>query len=601
MSANLVPRWDLSNVYPGLESPEFEAGFNKIMQQLDDIDAFLTSKLPPASPQADAHILANVAGELIERFNETSRLARTLRAYITSFVSTDSFNKVAMRKLSEFEQVGVRLHKQQILVQQWIGSLQARLDEIIPLNPTTQTHAFFLKETAEQSRYMMSGAEEALAAELSLSGGNAWGKLQGTVTSQISVDFELDGETRKISMPALINLHSHADENVRQRAYQVEMATWKQYKEILAATLNGVKGWVNTLDQRRGRADALHSAIDDARIDRETLETMLGVMHDSFPMLRRYLLAKAARLGKQKLAWWDVFAPSGQMERKYTFGEAQAFILEHFGQFSPDLADFARRAFTSQWIDAEQRIGKRGGAFCMGVPGVEESRILCNFDHSLDQIFTIAHELGHGFHNDCRYKAHKSELQSDTPMTLAETASIMCETIVTNAALANAASEDEELAILETALISDTQVIVDIYSRYLFEKEVFERRLKSELSADELGEIMENAQKATYGEALDERYLHKYMWTWKSHYYRTGLSFYNFPYAFGLLFGLGLYTIYQQQGAAFITEYKNLLASTGEGRAADLAARFGIDLHKPEFWEASFKVLAGRVERYIQL
>jgi oligoendopeptidase F len=219
----------------------------------------------------------------------------------------------------------------------------------------------------------------------------------------------------------------------------------------------------------------------------------------------------------------------------------------------------------------------------------------------LDQVFTIAHELGHAFHGDCMYRAKKTPLQRITPMTMAETASILCETIVFEAALAQTASLDEELALLESSLISDAQVIVDIYSRYLFEQEVFERRAEAELSADELCEIMERAQKSTYGDGLDENYLHKYMWTWKPHYYRSHLSFYNFPYAFGLLFGTGLYAIYQQRGEAFIPDYVNLLASTGEGTAAELAARFDIDIGQQTFWENSIKVIEKRINRYQEL
>ncbi|HMN62588.1 MAG TPA: M3 family metallopeptidase, partial [Anaerolinea sp.] len=307
---------------------------------------------------------------------------------------------------------------------------------------------------------------------------------------------------------------------------------------------------------------------DGARIDRPSLKAMLGTMHNSFPTFRRYFHAKARRLGKEKLAWWDVFAPAGKAERTFSFEEARSFILQNFAAFSPDLEAFARRAFDHRWIDAEQRKGKRGGAFCMGVPGVKESRVLCNFDGSLDQVSTIAHELGHAFHNECMYAAGKTELQQQTPMTLAETASIMCETIVVEAALRQAASPEEELNILETGLIGDAQVIVDIYSRYLFEKEVFERREAAELSPEELCEIMERAQKATYGDGLDERYLHKYMWTWKPHYYSADRSFYNFPYSFGLLFGIGLYALYQQRGPAFVPAYQRLLASTGEAPAA---------------------------------
>jgi pepF/M3 family oligoendopeptidase len=377
------------------------------------------------------------------------------------------------------------------------------------------------------------------------------------------------------------------------------MKAWDTVKEPIAAALNGVKGYVNTLNHRRGREDALHSAIDLARIDRETLETMLAAMKDSFPVFRKYFKKKARRIGKSQLAWWDLYAPMGALSARYTFPQAAEFIVTQFGAFSPELADFAQQAFDKNWIDAEMRDGKRGGAFCMALPKVKESRILCNFDGSLDSVFTLAHELGHGYHNFC--KKDKTILLQSTPMTLAETASIMCETIVFEAAVKAAASPEEELAILETSLISDSQVIVDIYSRLLFETELFERREKTELTVEELCEIMENAQEATYGDGLDERYRHKYMWTWKPHYYRPGLSFYNFPYAFGLLFGIGLYAIYQQRGEDFIPAYKELLASTGEGTAADLAARFGIDIQVRDFWENSLKVIGERIERYTRL
>ena len=345
----------------------------------------------------------------------------------------------------------------------------------------------------------------------------------------------------------------------------------------------------------------MHSAIDMAHIDRQTLEAMLGAMQDSFPMFRRYFNAKAKYLGKEKLPWWDLYAPVGTIKSDFTFDEAKDLILTNFGRFSPRMEAFARNAFEHNWIDAEQRDGKRGGAFCMDVPGVGESRILSNFDGTFDQVSTLAHELGHGFHNDCAVKAGKTEIQKFTPMTLAETASIMCETIVTSALMKEVKNPQEELAILESQLTGDAGVIVDIYSRYLFEKEVFERREKAELNADELCEIMLNAQLATYGDGLDERFLQKWMWTWKPHYYSGGLSFYNFPYAFGLLFATGLYAIYQKRGEPFVNDYIDLLASTGEAPAADLAARFGIDIRTRAFWEDSLKVSAKRVDRFCEL
>ena len=596
-----APRWDLSNVYPSLESKEFQAAFEEYKKQVAAFGKFFKNKLSKANAKTSAKDLAPLVGKAIDQINKIQTLSTSLYYYIYSFVSTDSRNKLAMKTMSEFEQASLPMTQLLTQFTAWLGRFAPKLDQVVKNNKTAAAHAFLLREAAEQSKYLMSEAEEALAAELSLSGGNAFGKLQGTVTSQLAVDFELDGKTQKLPMPALINLRSHPDEATRRRAYEAENQAWETVKETLAACMNGVKGETNSLYKKRGRKDALHSAIDAARIDRKTLDAMLASMKDSFPMFRKYFQAKAKKFGKEKLAWWDVFAPVGKADKEYSFEEARDFILDNFEGFSPELSGLAKRAFDNNWIDAEQREGKRGGAFCMTVPAVKESRILSNFDGSFDQVSTLAHELGHAFHNYCIFKADKTELQRQYPMTLAETASIMCETIVTNAVLSQTSDPQEELALLEAQLNNASQVIVDIYSRFLFEKEVLERRERSELSPDDLNEIMERAQKETYGEGLDERCLQKFMWTWKPHYYSPEFPFYNFPYAFGLLFATGLYAIYQQRGAEFVPDYMNLLASTGEDTAARLAKRFGIDITKRKFWDDSLAIIGKRVDRYCEL
>ncbi|MFL7870919.1 MAG: M3 family oligoendopeptidase [Anaerolineales bacterium] len=596
-----APRWDLTNVYPSLESAEFKGAFDSFKTKVADLGDYFVEVVNKADEKTPPDQLGPIIGEVVDRFNDVFTLSGTLEPYIYSFVSTDSHNKTAKRALSEYEQAHLPLQNLNVQLKAWLGKVAPALDESLERSAAAKAHAFMLREAADQSKYLMSEAEEALAAELNLSGGNAWDKLQGTVTSQLSVDFELDGETQKLPMPALINLRSHPDEETRHRAYEAENAAWDSVRETLAACLNGVKGEVVTLNRHRGRKDALESAIEQSRIDRPTLEAMLTAMQASFPMFRKYFDHKAKLLGKGKLAWWDLFAPVGKTGKSYSFEEARDFVLANFEDFSPELRTFAERAFENNWIDAEMRDGKRGGGFCMDVQSVEESRILVNFDGSQDQISTISHELGHAFHNECAYQFGKTPLQQLTPMTLAETASTFCETIATEAVLAQVTDPMEELAVLDTFLIGAGQVVVDIYSRYLFEKEVFERRETAELSADDFCEIMERAQKAAYGDGLDERYLQKYMWTWKPHYYSVEVSFYNFPYTFGLLFGTGLYAIYQQRGADFVDDYKSLLASTGEAMAADLAARFGIDIRTRKFWDDSLAIIAKRVERYCEL
>ena len=593
--------WDLNSIYPGIATKEFQDDWEELVSQQAVIEQFFAGRSGQEGKPVNAEDLPRQVETLITGLNNALLLGNSLDAYLNLLVAADSFDQAARRKLSEFDPIFTRLRNDVRRFRRYAGEVANALPQILETNPVARAHAFQLREAAERSRYLMSPVEEDLAAELSPSGGNAWRKLQNTLTSQATVDFELDGEVKNLPIPALINLHSHPDEEVRRRAYYAELQVWEQLGEPLAAALNGVKGSYGVLARRRGYPDALHSALEICRIDEETLNALLDAMRGSFPMFHRYLGAKASRLGKAKLPWWDLFVPLGESNKSYSFTDARVFILEHFARFSEDLHGFARQAFDQQWIDAFPRKGKRGGAFCMSINKAKESRVLCNFDGSLDEVFTIAHELGHGFHNRCIFRAGKTELQRIYPMTLAETASIFCETIIQDAALAQVRDPGGELSILETSLIGDTQVIVDVYSRYLFEKEVFERRALAELSPGELCDIMRGAQIATYGEALDERYLHPYMWTWKPHYYFDHLSFYNFPYAFGLLFGAGLYTVYRQQGDEFVPKYIDLLACTGEATPAQLASRFGIDIHRPDFWQSSLQVIAKRIEKYLDL
>jgi pepF/M3 family oligoendopeptidase len=596
-----APRWDLTNVYPSLDSKEFKAAVDDFKKQVADLGDYFVEVVSKTDVNTPPDQLGPIIGEVVDRFNSAYVLSSTIDPYIHSFVSTNSRDGLAARVNSEFEQANLPLQNLDVQLKGWLGKIASALDKSLEYSASAKAHTFMLKEAAEQSKYLMSESEESLAAALSLSGGNAWNKLRSKTVSQISVNFELDGKAQKLPAPALINLRTHADEDVRHRAYDAENRAWESVQETLAACLNGVKGEVSTLNKRRGRKDALQSSLESARIDRQTLTAMLGAMEESFPLFRKYFKHKAKLIGKDKLAWWDIYAPVGKADTRYTYEEARDFVLNAFEKFSPELRKFSERAFNNNWIDAEMREGKGSNGFCMEVQGVKESRIFVNFDGSQDQLSTIAHELGHAFHNECAYQFNKTPLQQITPMTLAETASTFCETIVTEAVLAQVKDPQEELAVLESQLNGAAAIIVDIYSRFLFEKEVFERREKAELSVDEIGEIMERSQKATYGDGLDERYLQKYMWTWKPHYYYTSLSFYNYPYAFGLLFATGLYAIYQQRGDEFVNDYKALLASTGEATAADLADRFGINIRTKKFWADSIAIIGKRVERYCEL
>ena len=578
-----LPHWRTDTPFADINDP----ALTEAIQQLDvhlgtttvlfDRHHVTKHDVPPAVTPA-------VVEEVLQHMAEMSERARTINAYIYSFVSINSRDSVAQARLSELRQRLVKVSQLGTRLTAWAGTLASQSRVI-------ETHRFMLEEAARRAKHQMSPEAEALSAELNVSGGGAWARLHSNMTSQLSVQF--DGKSQPMS--AIRALAYDSDSETRRAAFEAELATWKETSMPLAMAINAIKGEVNTLATRRGFANPVDISLLDNRMDRATLDAMLGAAHDSFPIFRRYLQAKARLLGAgTQLPWYDLFAPVITSNQSWSYDDATKFVAAQFHAYSPRMGAFAERAFADGWIDAEPRMGKVDGAFCMGLQG-EESRILMNYKPSIGSIMTLAHELGHAYHN--LNLASQMPLNRDTPMTLAETASIFCETLTQAAALEQADAAGK-LEILESSLQRSCQIVVDITSRYLFESRLFEQRRQRELSADELSTLMTQAQRETYGDGLQESTLHPYMWAVKGHYYSTGRSFYNYPYMFGQLFGMGLYAIYRNDDANFTDRYDTLLSSTGKGDAATLARTMGIDITQRAFWEGSLAVVADEVAQF---
>jgi len=592
-----LPHWDMTPIYPGMDSKEFAEGFSNIVQDIENLaklfDDYSIMKLPDVLVLHEDSIQAFET--VIEQYNTVLEATETLAVYIMCFVTTNSFDTVAQAKLSELQQSTLILSQLDTRLTAWIGSLD--VEALIEHSRIAREHAFMLRKAKIGAEHLMTPEEENLASELNLSDGTAWEKLHGDVTSQLLVSLELSGQAQELPMSMVRNLASDPDREVRRSAYEAELEGWKRVALPLAAAINSIKGEVNVLARRRGWSSPLEASLLDNNIDRATFDAMLTAAYESFPDFRRYLHAKARALDLPRLAWYDMFAPVSNDEKIWEYQDASAFIIEQFGSFSPRLSNFAERAFRENWIDAEPREGKVDGAFCTPLRG-DESRVFANYKASYDGVSTLAHELGHGYHN--LNLAQRTMLQRSTPMTLAETASIFCETIIRNAAMQNAGRQ-EQIAILEASLQSSCQVVVDITSRFLFEQRVFEQRIKRELAIDELNNLMLEAQRETYGDGLDEKVLHQYMWAMKPHYYSSRLSFYNYPYMFGLLFGLGLYARYQEDNEKFKSGYDELLSSTGLADAASLAQKFGINIRSVDFWRASLDIVRRDIDLFDEL
>jgi pepF/M3 family oligoendopeptidase len=602
-AASAPPRWDMTPVFPGLDSPEFARGFDAVVRGIADLAALFDAEEIRKREGANGNglpataELARTYEAVTARYNAVQDAVREVVAYLNSFITTDSRNDAAQAKMSELRQHLVTLSLLGTRYVAFLGSID--VEALIATSPVAAAHAYPVRRARIAAAHQLPPGEEELAARLSPGAGTAWAKLHGDLTSQLTVPFaaEPGADPEPVPMSVIRAMATDPDRDLRRRAYEAELAGWRTVAVPLAAAMNSIKYEAGTLARRRGWESPLDAALFNNHIDRPTLDAMLGAARASFPDFRRYLRAKARVLGAERLPWYDLFAPVGDASaaRAFAWPEAETFVAENFGAYSDKMRAFAERTFRERWIDAEPRPGKRDGAFCMGVRG-DESRILQNYRPSFDGVSTLAHELGHAYHNTCL--AGRTYLQRGTPMTLAETASIFCETIIRQAALATAAPA-EQVVILEGALQGDCQVVVDITSRFLFESHVFAKRQERELSVDELCRAMTDAQKETYGDGLDENLLHPFMWAMKPHYY--GASFYNFPYMFGLLFGLGLYAQYQTDPEPFRARYDDLLSSTGLDDAATLAARFGIDIRDQAFWASSLGVIRADIDRLVAL
>ncbi len=590
-----LPLWDLSPVFPGLDSPEWTTAKARIAGLGDQLIAHLSSLGPAGSPG-----LAEWLVKSLELGEKASSLYTTLGAYAYSCYSTATRDAMAMAELNAVEELALPLKRAEVLNR---NALASRRDEVLALATGPKAdprlapfHFFFEEEIFLQSRQMAPELED-LAADLSRSGGDAWGRLQEAVSSNTSVLWD-DRTGERKTITELRNLAYDPDRAVRAKAFLLELDAWKGVEIPVAAALNGVKGFAVSLNKRRGWKGAIDKSITQSRMSPATLDALIGAMEDSLPVFRRYLGAKAAFLGLPKLAFYDIFGPlvsESDKGRTWTWEEAGVFIVEKFSSFDPAMGAFAARAFRESWIDARPREGKIGGAYCIHFPEARVPRVLCNFDGTFSDLVTVAHELGHAWHYDCI--KDKPQALAQYPMTLAETASIFAETLVFESAMAGA-PDAERLGLLELHLQDSTQVIVDILSRYKFEASVFARREKGELPAEDFCALMSEAQMATYGDALDPELLHPWMWAAKGHYYSPELSFYNFPYAFGLLFGLGLYARYRKEGPAFAASYRSLLAQTGSASAVEVTRMAGFDIETKAFWKSGLDVIGAQIAEF---
>jgi oligoendopeptidase F len=588
--ASAPPRWDLSPLFSGLDDRAFANAVEGVYADIDRLAAlYVEHDIRDTAPRAVTADDVAALDSVVDATNRVSDDLRVISAFLHALITTDSRNDEAAARYVELQTRTAPLGPLSKRLGAWLHALGT--ESFVGASDLAAAHAFALHKAAEGAELQMGEHEESLAAELAPSGSLAWQRLHGDVSSQLMVD--VDGE--RIPMTLVRGLATHPDAPRRRAAYVGELEAWKTVEVPLAAALNGAKGESVVLNRRRGFPDDLEPALKYNNVDRATLDAMTEAVVAALPDHRRYFRAKAHALGHDGgLPWWDLFASTGHANR-VAWSDATEMVHAAFASYSDELAGLASRAFAQSWVDAEMREGKRGGAFCMSIGGTD-SRVLMNFDESNESVSTLAHELGHAFHN--HVLAPRTPLQRRLPMALAETASIFCETLLFEHSAQSVRDDAARMAMLDTYLVGASQVVVDIHSRFLFERELYTRRHRTSLSPAELSGIMADAQEAAYGDGLHPDYRHEYMWAVKPHYFT---AFYNWPYTFGLLFGIGLYARFVDDPEQFRAGYSDLLATTGMEDAATLAARFGIDVRDGAFWTSSLDVIKHHIDDYERL
>ena len=577
--------WNLDPIYKGFDDPAFAEDMSNLEKVAKEVTAFVQT-LPQAEPLEGLKKGIALQEEFSDLINKLAGFASLRQAANTRDAEAGS-------RMGQIMAIYSTVAAPLAAYQDWSSKLPD-LMELVTGDDNLKDYTFLFENEKESSRYLLPGIGEAVMAKMQLSGGSAWSDLQQYLTSTVPVTYR--GET--INLSAVRNLAYDTDPQVRKDAYEAELACYDRIKDAVAFAMNSIKLETISSCQLRGYESPLIRTLKGAHMEKTTLDAMFAAIDEYLPKFWQYLKAKAKALGHTNgLPWYDLFAPMGKSSSKFTAESTRDYLVNLFAAFDKELSDMVAEAFDKAWIDFYPRDGKAGGAFCSGVECLGESRILTNFDGQFTDVVTLAHELGHAFHNLC-VRDHRT-LNHGYSMPVAETASTFNECVVMASAIEKAADKEEKLALIESQLQDATQIICDIYSRYRFETAVFANREQQFMHADTLCDLMLEAQKQSYGDGLDENCLHPYMWLCKSHYY--GPTFYNFPYAFGGLFARGLYAQYEKEGAAFVPKYKKLLYTTTVATAEDTAKVAGIDLGDKEFWRSALQTIADQIDLFCAL
>ncbi|SES18593.1 M3 family oligoendopeptidase [Salipaludibacillus aurantiacus] len=593
MSNRYSEVWNLDTIFPG------GSGSKKFKAHLEELETELTAfQAEMDRTQEEENEDVDLWADYVNRAQEVGKKAREASAFISCLTAQDVTDDLARllggktkQLASKYASVMTTIDEQLLAFnsEQW-GAFTARDD----MNQIL----FNLNERRENAKDKLPGDKEKLIQSLSVDGYHAWGEMYNTIVGRMKVEIEENGETKALSVGQASNKLSDKSREKRKHVFDRYEKAWAQESDLFASTLNHLAGFRLETYGARGWDDVLKEPLQINRMKKETLEVMWQTISENKEAFVKYMNRKAELLGIERLAMYDISAPLSENVSEVSYDDAADMIVSQFNKFSPKMAEFAQKAFDEEWIEAESREGKRPGGFCTSFPMSEQSRIFMTYDGSASNVATLAHELGHAYHqyvmNDL------PQISQRYAMNVAETASTFAEMIVADATVKAAKTEEEKIQLLDDKLNRSVAFFMNIHSRFLFETRFYDERKNGPISKERLNELMVEAQKEAYCESLSD--YSPSFWASKLHFHITGVPFYNFPYTFGYLFSMGIYAKASEEGAAFEEKYIDLLRDTGRLEVEELAIKhLNVDLTKPEFWQKAIDFLKQDLDTFMEL
>lgn len=582
--------WDLESVFAGgSNSEELRIQLDKIQVELEELQNAISSIVAE-----DSKSILNV----LELMKEVYINMGQTGSFVSCLQAQDMTDKKASLLRSEISSLAANFAPIKLQFQQVLSGIEEeKWTELLATEELSQFN-FTLNEWRDETKLKLSEQEENIISALKVDGYYAWGEMYDLLISDIKIPFTIDGEEKELSVGQANNLSSHPDATVRQAAYEALEKTWTEKEEFFAKTLNHIAGFRLATYKKRGWDSVLQEPLQTNRMQPETIDAMWGAIIDHKAPFAEYLKRKAELLNKSTMDWFNLDAPITASTETISYQEGAAFVIKNFGRFGKKLEAFATNAIENGWVEAENRPNKRPGGFCTGLPLTKESRIFMTYSGTMSNVATLAHELGHAFHSYALRPIHT--LNTGYAMGVAETASTFAEMIVADAAVQEAKSEDEKIALLEDKIQRSVAFFMNIHARFLFETRFYEERELGIVPAHRLNEIMEEAQKEAYAGALNVA--HPHFWASKLHFYMTSVPFYNFPYTFGYLFSLSIYAKAKEEGSSFEDKYIALLQDTAVMSVEDLAMKhLGEDITEKAFWEKGIRICEQDVEQFLEL